>query len=91
VPEHFNMIAETGAYKLTGAEVELTHTVFRKAWERDWRWISLYVVITLGGIGASYFTSQWTSVALSSAVALATLLIGLFMARQVLTITKRIK
>jgi ABC-type uncharacterized transport system permease subunit len=80
----------TGSYTLTGrdAELELTRNVIREAWKKNWPLISLYAVITLGGVGASYFTSRWNSVALSIAVALATLLIGLFMAGKVITITK---
>lgn len=79
----------TGSYTLTGrdAELELTRTVIREARNRSWPLISLYAVITLGGVGASYLTSRWNSVALSSAVALTTLLIGLFMAWKVITIT----
>ena len=78
-----------GSFTLTGhdAELELTRTVIREVWKGNWPLISLYTLISLGSVGASYFTSRWNSVVLSSAVALATLLIGLFMAWKVITIT----
>jgi hypothetical protein len=88
-------IGETGSLKLTAhdAHTELINSVIRKAWESSPLLISLYAVITFAGVGASYFTSRWSSVALSFAVALVTLLIGLGMVRKVIriTITKTIR
>ena len=77
----------TGSYTLTGhdTKVELTRTVIREVWKGNWGWISAYGVVTLCGIGASYFTNYWCSVAVSGAVALITLVIGLVMAGKVIT------
>jgi hypothetical protein len=69
----------TGSYTLSGRDAELRSTVIREVWKRNWPLISLYAVVTLGGVGISYFTSRWSSVALSFVVALVTLPIGLRM------------
>jgi hypothetical protein len=44
-------------------------------------------VVTAFGIGASYFTNEWVSVALSTVVAAVTLIVGYLMLQKVITIT----
>jgi hypothetical protein len=50
-----------------------------------------YFVITVGGIIASYFTSGWLSVGISTGVAVITFLVGLRMVREVITITNNVR
>lgn len=80
--------AAPGHIKMTGHDAELIHSVIRKVLEKDWPLISVYVVITVVGLFASYFSSGWSSVALSTLVAVATFYVGLHMVRDVITITK---
>ena len=74
-------------YTVTGQNVTLTHSLTRKVVKKNWRMLIAYFVITVGGIIASYFTSGWLSVGLSTGVAVITFLVGLRMVREVITIT----
>jgi hypothetical protein len=74
-------------YTVTGQNATLTHSVTRKVVKKNWRMLIAYFVITVGGIIASYFTSGWLSVGLSTGVAVITFLVGLRIVREVITIT----
>ena len=62
----------------------MTGSVLSRVWKRNWRWISAYGVLTLGSIGASYFTSKWFSVVLSLFVAVASYFVGRRMEHEVI-------
>jgi len=89
--KNYRMTAETGSYKLTGQNVKLIHTVTTTAVKRNWIWLSIYIIVTLGGIVGSYFTNEWISVGLSVAIAAITFFVGLRMIQEVITITKEIR
>jgi hypothetical protein len=87
----------TGSYTLTGhdAELELTRTVIREVWKKNWPLID-YGIAILGRIVVQYFFLDGRpllSAALSIFVAAITIPIGLFMAWKAITIkiTKTIR
>jgi hypothetical protein len=86
---HYVNKGETGSFKLTGHDAELIHTVIRSEMKRNWLLLSFYGVITVIDWFASYFTSQWASVALSVVVSVVTFFVGLRMVRKVITTDRR--
>lgn len=91
MPRNFNMKAESGHYKLTGQDVCLIHEVRERVIKKNWPLISLYGLVTVAGVVASYFTSEWVSVGVSAIVALFTFAVGLRMLQEIVTITKEIR
>ena len=79
MPKHYILKAEPGVYKLTGQDTKLV----LRAVKKNWRMISIYAAVTLGGIVASYYTNGWLSVGISSVVAAITFFVGLRMLQQV--------
>jgi hypothetical protein len=91
MPEHYEMKAEPGAFVISGNSARLKHTTVAEATRRNWPLLGAYGLITLASIIASYFTSQWVSVAVSFAFAVITFLVGLRMLIQVVTITNEVR
>jgi hypothetical protein len=91
MPKHYEMKAETGRYTVTGNDAQLKLTTVADVTRRNWPLLSAYGIITLASIIASYFTSQWVSVAVSFAFAVITFLVGLRMLERVVTITNQIR
>ena len=89
--KHYHMRPEAGQLTLTGHDVKLTHTVIERAVKKNWPLISIYAIITIGGIVASYFTANWVSVGVSLAVAVVTFIVSLRMLREVITITNEVR
>jgi hypothetical protein len=87
----YKLEPESGSFKLTGGNVSLMHIVTVVAVKRNWWLLSIYGLVTIAGIYASYFMSGWSSVIVSSAVAAITFVVGLRMWQQVITITKEIR
>jgi hypothetical protein len=85
------MNAETGSYKLTGQDAKLMHYVIVKVVEKDWPLLSLYLVVIVVGLVASYVTSRWDSVGFSFVVDAFTFVVGLLMVQTVITITNEIR
>ncbi|MEX0803417.1 MAG: hypothetical protein WD688_08890 [Candidatus Binatia bacterium] len=83
----YRMKADPVSYVVTGNDVALKHTVMKKAVKKNWLWFSIYAFVTLFGIFASYFTSEWLSVVLSFVVAVITFFVGFVMLQTVITIT----
>jgi hypothetical protein len=69
-------------------KVTLTYSAIAEAVKINWWLICLYLVVTVAGVVASYFTSGWISVLISSAVAIITFFVGLKMMKTVITITR---
>jgi hypothetical protein len=61
----FRMDAETGRFTLTGQDAGMVRTTIKAAISKNWLLVAVYFVINLGGIVSSYWTGQWTSVAVS--------------------------
>jgi hypothetical protein len=91
MPRHYGMKAQPGGFVISGENAQLRHTTIAEVTRRNAPLIGLYCLVTLAGIVASYFTSQWVSVAVSFAFAVATFLIGLSMLVKVLTITNEVR
>jgi hypothetical protein len=89
--KNYRMKAEPGHSQVTGHNVDLVHTVIKRAVVKNVPWIAVYVIVTAGGIVASYFTAEWASVGLSMAVAVITFFVGLRMVKEIITITKEIR
>jgi hypothetical protein len=85
------MKAETGKSVVSGNNAQLTHTTVAEVTRRNWRLLGAYGLLTAASIVASYFTSQWVSVAASFAFAVVTFLVGLRMLVQVVTITNEVR
>ena len=69
------------------ATLTLTRKTIRKAVEKNCPLMIVYGIATLGFAWASYWTRDGLSVVLSFFAALVTLLLGLYMLREVITIT----
>jgi len=69
------------------ATLTLTRKTIRKAVEKNCVLMIDYGIATVGGAWASYWTNYGLSVVLSFFVAVVTLLLGLYMLREVITIT----
>jgi hypothetical protein len=91
MPEHYEMKAEPGAFVISGNSARLKHTTVAEATRRNWPLLGAYGLITLASVIASYFISQWVSVAVSFAFAVITFLVGLRMLIQVVTITNEMR
>jgi hypothetical protein len=91
MPKHYEMKAETGGFVISGNNAQLTHTTVAEVTRRNWPLLGAYGILTLASITASYFTSQWVSVAVSFAFAVITFLVGLRMLVQVVTITNEVR
>jgi len=91
MPKHYEMKGETGRYSVSGNAAQFTHTTVAEVTRRNWPLLGAYGLITLASIIASYFTSQWVSVAVSFAFAVITFLVGLRMLIQVVTITNEVR
>jgi hypothetical protein len=89
--KNYDMGPGTGDLKLTGQRTRLIYTVRTRVLERNWPLIIAYIVITVVGIIASYFTSGWLSVGLALSVAVVTFFIGLHMLRDAITITNEVQ
>jgi hypothetical protein len=86
-PKAYILNAEPRRFRISGSDARLIHRTISEAVKRSWPWISVYAVVTAFGIGASYFTNEWVSVALSTVVAAVTLIVGYLMLQKVITIT----
>jgi hypothetical protein len=86
-PKAYILNAEPGRFRISGSDARLIQRTISEAVKRSWPWISVYAVVTAFGIGASYFTNGWVSVALSTVVAAVTLIVGYLMLQKVITIT----
>ncbi len=73
---------------MTGQNVKLVHAVTNTVLTRKWLLLSLYLVINLIGIIASYFASGWLIVGISVSVAICDFLYRLRMLQEVITITR---
>jgi hypothetical protein len=90
--KNLGMNAETGANKLTGRDARLQHTVIVKAVKRNWLWLSVYGVITIGGVVTSYLIpGGLPSVAVTIFVDVLTYIVGWHMVHEVITITNEIR
>lgn len=88
---HYVLEVEPASFSLTAHEAELAYAATVKTVEKNWGWLRAYGVITVLSWIASYFTNQWASVALSVAVSVVTFCVGLWMIREVITTTIRIR
>jgi hypothetical protein len=91
MPKHYEMKAEPGSFVISGNDAQLKHTTVAGVTRKNWPLLGAYGLITLASIIASYFTSQWVSVAVSFAFAVVTFLVGLRMLIQVVTVTNEVR
>ena len=90
-PRHYVFEAEPASLNLTGGAAGLTHAATVRTVQKSWPLLSLYVVVSMLGWVASYFTSGWVSVALSLFVSAVTFLVGWYMVRNAIVTTITIR
>jgi uncharacterized membrane protein HdeD (DUF308 family) len=87
----YRIKAETGHYAVTGSDAKLVHTVVKRSIHKNWGLVSFYILISIASAYITYFTSEWVSVALSIAVTIVSLIVGWFMAREIVTTTNEVR
>ena len=88
----YRLKAEPGHYGITGHDARLIHTVRKRVLQdRIWWLIAIWFVLTVASIIASYFTSDWVSVAVTTFFAMVTFLVGLKMLTAAVETTREIR
>lgn len=80
--------ADNGSFRLSAGRTTLIKRAIKSAVKKNWLFVTLYALVTIAGIIASYFVNGWISVAVSLFVAILSFIIGLRMLAEVITITE---